>query len=209
MKRISALLLALVAVLVTATVAGAATKIDEPAASPYTVALNAQGQPVPFTVVASGFAPRTPVFVEVCNNRHPGDDNWSPSRDCDPASTNAPVYADKDGVARFDASDVNHVVPIFVGESPQQLFNCVPKGAAKPNNDLPTYTTCQLRAASSPTHATPDQTFRTIVYGSGGGTGGSSGFPVWAALLIVVLAVGGVVAVTVILRGNKTSVRVK
>jgi len=208
MKLVSTLMLSLVAVVVTAGVASAAPRVDEPSTNPYVVALGAQGQPVPFTVVVSGFAPRTAVFVEICNNRHPGDVNWSPSRDCDPASTNAPVYADNNGVARFAANDANHNVPIFVGESPQQLFNCVPKGAAKPSNSLPTSTTCQLRASSNPSRATQDQTFRTIVYG-GGGSSRDSGFPAWAAVLIVVLAVGGIVAVTVIVRGRKTRARVK
>src|SRR6478672_6473565 len=81
--------------------AGAATAITQPTENPYHVALDAQGKPEPFTVVASGFPLRTAVFVEQCNGRSPSDPNWSPTVDCDIASSQAPVYADSKGIARF------------------------------------------------------------------------------------------------------------
>src|ERR1700686_3733750 len=86
--------------LVCASAAGAVTSITQPTGNPYHVALDATGKAGPFTAVASGFAFRTPVFAEQCDDRPPTAPNWSPTVDCDPASGQAPVNADAKGDAR-------------------------------------------------------------------------------------------------------------
>jgi hypothetical protein len=180
-----------------ASAAGAETKISEPTGNPYHVALDAQGNPVPFTVVASGFAPQTPVYVEVCDSRKPDAPNWSPSRDCDPTTSQSPVYADARGNVRFDANDRNRALVVFSGASPQQLFNCLPPNASSPKNGIPDFKSCQVRVSSNPTQATQDQAFVPIVLGGDtAGSGGSSGN---GSLVLVLVIAGAVIVGAVVL----------
>ena len=199
--RVVPLVAALAAILVlvaTAPPAFAATAITEPTGNPYHVALDAQGRPVPFTVVASGFPFRTAVFVEQCNGRPPSAPNWSPTTDCDIASSQAPVYADSHGIARFDASRSQVVLRAFSGPSPQGIFNCIAPGAKSPNNGLEDFRACQIRVSSSPTRASTDQVFLPIVLGSAGpGSGGSSNNGLWITLGVVAVLVVVVVVVLV------------
>ena len=51
--------------------------------NPYHVTLDAQGQPVPFTIVAAGFPAGSLVYVEQCDAQPPSAPNWSPTRNCD------------------------------------------------------------------------------------------------------------------------------
>ena len=47
--------------------ASAATSITAPTGNPYVVPGNAGGDPIPFTVTASGFAAGSNVFIEQCD----------------------------------------------------------------------------------------------------------------------------------------------
>jgi hypothetical protein len=185
---------AVAALLAFVSVAAAATSITEPTGNPFRVTLDAGGKPVPFTVTASGFPFRTPVFVEQCNGRAPSAPNWSPTIDCDIASSQAPVNADAKGVARFPASDPALVFKVFSGASPQGLFNCLPPGAPSPKNGLPDFENCQIRVASNPTHATDDQVFLPMVLGasaaaksSSSSSGSSSNTALWVGLIVLIV----------------------
>ena len=57
--------------------------ITEPHGNPYHVKLDAQGQPVPFTITAAGFPAGSLVYVEQCDPQPPSATNWAPTRDCD------------------------------------------------------------------------------------------------------------------------------
>jgi hypothetical protein len=153
---------AAIAVLVTSvTVAGAAT-ITQPPQRPIAVALDAKGFPKALTVVAGGFAPRTPVFVEQCDGTPSTAPNWSPTDHCDLGTSPAPANADANGVATFDASDLAHAFYPFSGESPQSIFNCVASKAHAPANGLPTFTNCSIRVSTNNGTATADQVFAPL-----------------------------------------------
>src|SRR5262249_39376440 len=139
--------------------AAAATKITEPAQVPYAITLDSSNHPQAFTVVATGFRPGSLVYVEQCDGHKPADANWRAAANCDLGSSPAAALVDKTGTATCNATDRNHAFHPFLGESPQQLFNCVPKGIAPPKDDLPTYSNCQVRVSSNNFSATPDQAF--------------------------------------------------
>jgi hypothetical protein len=139
-----------------------ATTITEPSGSTVDVGLDAAKYAAPFTVKAEGFEPYENVFVEQCNGRPPSAEHWAPSLDCDFGSAPAAAVADANGKVTFAAADPNHAPFLFVGPSPQELFNCLsPKGAA-PNNGLESFRNCQLRISSSNTAGTDDQVFLTL-----------------------------------------------
>jgi len=149
-----------------ATAAGAAPSIGEPHGSPYVVKLDAQGKPVPFTVVAKGFPPGSLVYVEQCNGRPPTAPNWLPTRDCDIGSSPAAAIADATGTARFPAGDLNHGFPAFVGLGPEGLFHCLTPDAKPTDDGLAYYRTCQIRVSSNNNVSTTDQVFQPIAFGS-------------------------------------------
>src|SRR5262245_33790297 len=107
-------------------VAGAETKITEPS-DPHALTFDDDGKPETFTVTASGFSAGSLVYVEQCDGRAPTSENWRPTINCDAGTSPAPAIVDDDGVATFPSDDRNHAFHPFVGESPQQLFNCVPE----------------------------------------------------------------------------------
>jgi len=192
------LLIVASAAIATAATAGAVTAFGQPKGNPYVVKLDAQGKPVPFTIVGTGFKPGTYVFVEQCDAHPPSAPNWLPTRDCDIGTAIAPVFADASGTARFPAGDVNHGFVPFVGLGPEGLFNCLASGAKNPKNGLPVYQTCQLRLSSNNNFATNDQVFMPIAFGHVPGaattshSSGSSHTWVWIVVAVaLVLAVGG------------------
>jgi len=174
-----------------AAVAGAETKIVEPTDRPYHVKLDAKGNPVPFTVVASGFTPNANVFIIQCDGRAASEPFWSPGRDCDAGTAPGPVTADAHGVARFDAANPNQRVLLSVGQSPESVFNCMPPGTKPPSNQLRTFTTCQLRVSTNNAQATQDQVFFPIVFGGSSSGGSSDGWKV------AVIVCGAVILLTV------------
>jgi hypothetical protein len=174
--------------------AGAETKIVEPTAHPYHVQLDDKGNPIAFTVVASGFTPNANVFIIQCDGRAASDPFWSPGRDCDAGTAPGAVSADAHGVAHFDAANPNQRVLLSVGQSPESIFNCVPAGAEPPSNGLRNFTTCQLRVSTNNAQATDDQVFLPIEFGGSSSGGSSDGWKVavvvgGAVVLLIVLAV--------------------
>ena len=75
----------------------------------------------------------------------------APQPDCDFGSAPAAAIADTDGTVTFSATDPNHAFHPFVGASPQELFNCLPPGAASLNNGLTDYRDCQVRVSTNNT----------------------------------------------------------
>jgi hypothetical protein len=172
---------------------GAATRITTPSANPYHVALDPNGEPVAFTVVAEGLPAGRQAFIEQCDDRAPSAPNWSVTRDCDLGGSPAPVIVDAHGVARFDANDRNHGFRPVIGASPQALFNCMKPGTPAPANGLTTFTRCQIRVSTNNVQETDDQVFFSIVFGAGSSAGGSGSTAVVfgvvaAALFLAALA---------------------
>jgi len=166
----------LVLALVGAGTAGAVTAVVEPAnPRPYVVPTDAQGQPKPFTVVVSGFKPGTNVYLEQCDGKAITAPHWSVTIDCDPGTSPSGATADAHGVARFPASDPNFDFVEVLGESPSRLFNCLGPHTPKPDNGLPSYTTCQVRASTNNSQVTDDQLFFPIAVAGSGAAGTATG----------------------------------
>ena len=193
-RRVSAAVVAVVAFVLTSSSAVGATKIEQPSQSPYAVALDANGKPQSFTIAASGFPAGHLVFIEQCDGRQPTEDKWSPALDCDVGNAPAPVLVDANGVATFDAADVNHAFQPVRGESPSQLFNCLAPNEKAPKNGLASYETCQVRISTNNTTITGDQAFLPITFGNAeGDASGSSTVlaPVLVGAALLVLIAGG------------------
>jgi hypothetical protein len=189
------------AALCTTAFAAGSTRITEPSGT-YHVVLDASGRPQPVTVVATGFAPGTNVFVEECDGRAPSEPRWSPSLDCDLGNAPAPAIADSTGTARFSKNDHNRQFVPVVGAGPSNLFNCIAPHSTPPANQLTSYTKCQIRVSTNNTAATDDQVFRAVVIGSGG-SGGGSGTAVAAGVIVVLVVVGAVVGTVLWLRRRR------
>jgi hypothetical protein len=154
-------LLATLCTLVFATQAFAADVVDPH--PPVAIAADAKGKPVATKIVASGFQPNAQVYVEQCDGTAPTTPQWSPTANCDLGSSPAPATADNNGTVTFDGKKMFQA---FVGESPQQLFNCMRPGEAEPKNGLPTFGDCQLRVSTNNSSATTDQVIVAIVLGA-------------------------------------------
>jgi hypothetical protein len=137
------------------TLPAAAATIATPARSPYVVPAG----PAAFVVVATGFTPNANVFVEQCDGMSPITPRWSPTINCDLGSAPPPASADAHGTATFAGS---RIFQPFVGESPQGLFNCLGARQRPPNNQLKSYTNCQLRVSTNNSSLTSDQVFLTL-----------------------------------------------
>lgn len=144
-----------------ATPAGAAT-ITAPTGNPFVVPGDVGGNPLKFTVSASGFAVSTNVFVEQCDGASPTSVGWDPTTNCDLGSSPAPVVSDGSGNVTFDMNDLNHGFQPFKGASPQGLFNCLSPNDPSPANGLPDHRNCQIRVSSNNAAATADQVFLRI-----------------------------------------------
>jgi hypothetical protein len=163
-RRVAAVSAALV--LLSANAAGAVTAISQPHGNPYVVALDSNGKPEQFTIVATGFPAGSLVYAEQCDARATSATNWLPTRDCDIGSSPAAAIVDATGAARFPAGDVNHGLQPFTGLGPEGLFNCLTPSAPSLNNGLPEYRTCQIRVSSNNNQPTIDQAFVAISFGS-------------------------------------------
>jgi hypothetical protein len=102
----------------------ASAAIVEPASGSYTVQLDAKGDPIPFTIEASGYAPDEPVYLEICDGVPATKAGWSPTVDCDGTTSGAAVAANGKGIATFAAGGQSEVL-LFRGASPTRSFNCV------------------------------------------------------------------------------------
>jgi hypothetical protein len=177
--------------------AGAATTIVTPGDNPYHAQLDAKGNVVPFTVVASGFQPDANVYAEVCNARVPSDPHWRPQVDCDLGSAPAPAIADAHGKVTFTAGDPNSQILFFHGESPEHIFNCLTASEPSPKNHVDDYRSCQVRVSTNNADATADQVFLKYTLGGSGTSTSSKGT---IALVVVGIAVVAVIAVVLISR---------
>jgi hypothetical protein len=152
---------AVLALTATAMPAFAATKTG-PSGTPFVVPADGAGNPRPFNIEASGFAPSTNIFVEQCDGVAPSTPGWDPTINCDLGTSPAPTTSDASGNVTIEATDVNHRFAPFKGESPQGLFNCLAPGQAAPGNGLPNHGNCQVRVSSNNTGPTSDQVFFTL-----------------------------------------------
>jgi len=175
-------------------------KFLEPSQNPYQLTFDAKGQPVAFTVKASGFVPESNAYVEVCNGRVPSDPDWSPTRDCDNGTSPAAAIVDAQGNATFAATDANRKLVLFVGESPQQLFNCVRNMSDAPKNGLPSFTTCHVRVSTTNAAATKDQVLLPLVYGGAKSSSSGSSSGVVIAVIVGIVVVAAIALIVVLLR---------
>lgn len=148
-----------------------AVTITEPSGNNVQVTLDAQKYAAPFTVTAAGFEPYENVFIEQCNGRPPAAADWTPTLDCDLGSAPAAAVADAGGKVTFAATDPNHAPFLFVGPSPQELFNCLSPKGTSPGNGSEDYRNCQIRVSTSNAAATDDQVFLAMTLPEGARTG--------------------------------------
>jgi hypothetical protein len=126
---------------------------NEAANAPYPNALGS------FTITFSGFPANTQVFAEECDG-NAGVGNWNPSADCDLDTEPAGVKSSATGTGTFTAYDINTGFYPFTGESPSQLFACVPPDQAGGNfGGVPVFTNCQLRLTVQDTSTSAAETF--------------------------------------------------
>ena len=161
-RRFVAAVAAGAAVFLSAGAAYAAT-ITTPSSSPFAVPGDSNGNPLPFTVVATGFQAGQPVFAEQCDGLPPTAQGWDVTIDCDNGASNAPVLADATGKATFTAPGTREFDPVK-GLQPTGGFACLapndpPLSPLPPGGD---WTNCQLRISSNNTTATSDQAFITL-----------------------------------------------
>jgi hypothetical protein len=161
LARAAAIVGALVALTATATPAFAGT-ITQPSSNPFVVPADAAGNPLPFTVQASGFDPNSNVYVEQCDGVSPATPGWDPTLDCDLGTSPAPSTADGSGNVTFSSNDLNHSFHPFKGQSPQGLFDCLASQDPPSVTGNPSYTNCQVRVSSNNTTGTSDQVFFTM-----------------------------------------------
>jgi Calx-beta domain len=143
--------------------ASAATSITTPSTKPFIVGKDSGGNPVPFTVSASGFAPTSNVFIEQCDGVAITAVGWDPTTNCDLGSSPAAAIADGSGHVTFDMTDPNHALHPFKGSSPQGIFNCLSLNDPSPNNGLTDYRTCKIRVSTNNSASTSDQVFLPII----------------------------------------------
>lgn len=163
-KFLSTLALIGGAVLMTATPAFAGS-ITSPGDNPHTVSGDAAGNPQSFTVTVGGFTPGQQVFIEQCDGVAPSVSNYDPAAHCDTVTSPSGGIADSSGNFTFTAGNANYGFTPFKGESPQSIFNCLSPHdpALTGTNGLTDYRNCQLRAATSLTNVTSDQTYIGLV----------------------------------------------
>lgn len=138
--------------------------VTTPTGNPFVVPGNASGNPVAFTVVATGYVPGSLVSVEQCDGVATTDPHWSPTTDCDLGTSPSPAITDGTGKVTFSSTNPNFAFTPFKGQSPQGLFNCLsPNGPAlKPSDGLPDYRNCKIRVSTNNSAITADQGFLNI-----------------------------------------------
>jgi hypothetical protein len=137
--------------LVVSTTAGvaSATTITQPNTNPFHAPGDVLGNPVAFTVSASGFTPGENVYLEQCDGKPESAPDWQVDQDCDLGSSPAAVSADGSGNVTWDANSPQPTKRFkpFKGESPQSFFNCIGPNDPPTNNGLVDYTNCQIRVS--------------------------------------------------------------
>src|SRR5262245_2673602 len=162
-------LLVLVGTIATAVVMIAGVAVDVAVTAqtdnPFTVQGDGAGNPLPFTISASGMVQNQAVFVQQCDGVSPATPQYSSTDHCDLASGNAPVNAAADGTAVFAFDDPSHTLNVFKGESPQSLFNCLgPTDPPLPGlNGLTDFRNCQVRVSVGTPADTANQAYFSIV----------------------------------------------
>src|SRR5689334_3606678 len=143
--------------------AASAGTIQTPSTNPFVVPGDVNGNPLSFTVVATGFNPGQNIFVEQCDGVPHTAPGWDPTLNCDNGASNAPVIADGSGTATFTTPGQHEFDPVK-GPQPSGFFACL--GPTDPASDpqLPggDWTNCQLRVSSNNTASTADQAFLTL-----------------------------------------------
>lgn len=126
--------------------------------------LQAGWTPASFDITASGFPVGSIVYVQICSGVDPTTPGWDPVADCDSATVPAAGFADASGSFVFNAANENYRLPMFRGDSPQEIFQCV-SPEEKANNTVPNPTelavfdNCQIRVSSNHLNFTSDQSF--------------------------------------------------
>ncbi|MGZ6969325.1 MAG: hypothetical protein ACXVKN_16475 [Acidimicrobiia bacterium] len=158
---VTALVAGLLGTIATAPSVSAAT-ITSPTGNPFVVPGNAAGQPLAFTVSATGYTAGDQVFIEQCDGVATTATGWDPTVNCDLGTSPAAAVANASGVVTFSATDPNHAFKPFKGFSPQGLFNCLGPSDPSPNNGATDYRNCKLRVSTNNSAGTSDQVFLNL-----------------------------------------------
>lgn len=174
---------AAIAVVVLTGVPAYAGTITTPSSNPYSVPYFSGGDggfpagPEPFKIVAQGYTVGTQVFVMICDGNPSSAQGWSPTINCDNSTSPQAAQVVTCGVttcATWDpAVSNNQDIVVFDGEGPGQTFNCYypgeldngvaySNGQIDPSDNLPSWTNCQIRVASTNGAVTSDQAFITL-----------------------------------------------
>jgi hypothetical protein len=143
-------------------IAYAAVIVTVPLTNPFVVPGDAQGNPVPFTITATGFANQQAVFVQQCDGVPPTAQNYSVNDHCDIQTSGAPVNANVQGDATFDASDPSVALNVFKGLGPSGTFYCLSPNDPAPITTLPVWRNCQVRVSGGTIGDTSAQAFFSI-----------------------------------------------
>ena len=190
-------------------VAYAAGSFTQPATNPVSIAQNSDGSIPSIAVAVTGMPAGQQIYIEVCDGVSPASRGYDITIHCDSGTSPPAKRADANGNASFPASSSLGVVT-FHGNSPSGNFNCLapddvastksdgsvtPKGSQTTDGNqfidttVPSYTNCQIKAATSTAMNTQDQIFTTYTIANASGSPSPS---VAESPLAVALPVGGV-----------------
>jgi hypothetical protein len=176
LRTLGIALVAAIGVAILAVPAGAT--FTTPNSNPFTVPADGSGNPVPFDVTVSGFAPHALVYLEICDGVSPSSPGYDAADHCDPGSEGPAPTADNNGVATFPAASQFHVAP-FKGLSPSQSFYCLAPNDPNGDNSFgpswgntgvnPQHLSCQLRATTNPSSSASGDQFISLILPAGSG----------------------------------------
>jgi hypothetical protein len=138
------------------------------------IAGDTSGRPLPTQLVGDNFPATTQIFAEICDGNPSTVFGWSPTTNCDLASSGSPESTDGSGHVVFPTTDVSQQPKPFLGLSPQALFNCLApndpivmtpgfvNGQSDPNNFQPDWDNCQIRLSTSNTTTPVPQAMVTM-----------------------------------------------
>ncbi len=116
--------------------------------------------PASFDFTASGFPAGSTVFAQICDGADPAAAGWDPIEHCDAGTSPSGGLVDASGNFTFSVANENYRLPMFRGDSPSGVFQCVAPGETLPNeSEIPVWDNCKVRVTSFTLAVTADQGF--------------------------------------------------
>jgi hypothetical protein len=162
--------------------------------SPFTWPGDSSGNPTTSVDITVNFPPapgtqHSTVFLEECDGVSPTTPGWDPNIHCDNGTSPAGGVTDANGNFTFSHTDANHAFTPSKGTLPSGSFDCLSPHDPAPNDGLPQFRNCQIRASTNNGAVTTDQTFITIVLPDAGAV--TPEVPLAIVLPISALVLGG------------------